>query len=190
MRLCLLVLIAAALTHASSAFVAHPVWGRRTISFHREVRIANSSASDDCNEVEITRRVALVTAAALAARVPLSADAASSIFDSKIRSLVKEFGNNKNTNGAPEKHIPVVEVNGDEVTVTIPHVMDPDKPHYIQYVWLTNTENGKILLSKGFLATDESPPTLTANVPSNIDEVTPMCFCNLHGLWEGPSVSV
>ena len=160
-------------------------------TFHRQVRIANS-ISDDYEEVEISRRVALVTAAALAAGAfPLSeANAASSIFDSKIRSLVKEFGNAKNTNGAPEKHIPIVDVDGDSVTVTIPHVMDPEKPHYIQYVWLTNTENGKILLSKMFVATDESPPTLTVNIPSNVEEVTPMCFCNLHGLWEGPSVSV
>jgi len=141
-------------------------------------------------EMELSRRAALVTAAALVAG---ASPATAASMDAKVRSLAKEYSGTQNTNGAPEKHIPVIEVvdggTSKAVTVTIPHVMDPVKPHFIEYVWLADSGTGKIVASQKYQASDAAPPTLTTNVPSN-SKVTPMCFCNLHGLWEGPTVSV
>jgi len=78
-----------------------------------------------------------------------------------------------------------------KVVVSVNHVMDSEKPHYIQYMWLRDDKTGEVLSVKDFKATDESPPTLTVVSHQIIGKtVTPFIFCNLHGLWEGKPIKI
>jgi desulfoferrodoxin-like iron-binding protein len=177
---------------------------------NRASQTVRFASADDANlDKEVSRRVALVTAAALAAgvvSVPAAyADVptqksvgASTIKDairlSKLEKQVSDLekGNlsTVNTDGAPEKHIPQVTVepakNGNfNLKITVPHVMDAEKPHYIQYVWLKDMKRGRVVAVKAFQATDAAPPSLTVfNLKAGM-KVKPLLFCNLHGLWEG-----
>lgn len=79
-----------------------------------------------------------------------------------------------------EKHLPVVEVNGNEITVTVGSVIHPmTEEHHIAWIYLL-TENGgqrKVLehtgepVAKFILAEGEKP-------------VAAYEYCNLHGLWK------
>ena len=81
---------------------------------------------------------------------------------------------------AKEKHVPVVAVSGDEVTVTIgsvPHPMQPE--HHIAWIYLQTEQGGqrKQLNVPGdavtrFALTDGDKP------------VAAFAYCNLHGLWK------
>jgi desulfoferrodoxin-like iron-binding protein len=184
---------------------------------NRATKTARFASADDANlDKEVSRRVALVTAAALAAgavSVPAAYAAyadvptqrsvgASTIKDairlSKLELLVGDLEKKNletvNSNGAPEKHIPQVTVDPAKssdyfnVKVTIPHVMDSEKPHYIQYVWLKDMKKGNVMAVKAFQATDAAPPSLTATNLKAGMKVKPLLFCNLHGLWEGETM--
>lgn len=74
---------------------------------------------------------------------------------------------------AVEKHIPVVEVNGDEIVVVVPHVMEDD--HYIEWIAL-ETENK---LCKKFLKPGEEARVTFPYTPGS----TVYEYCNKHGLW-------
>mmetsp|Transcript_18338 Transcript_18338/g.25864 ORF Transcript_18338/g.25864 Transcript_18338/m.25864 type:complete len:218 (+) Transcript_18338:84-737(+) len=162
---------------------------------------------------EIDRRVALVRGAAIASGLVANAGSASAGLEKlvsleyAVTKLERSNLDTKNSNGAPEKHIPLMSVapNGKSLTVEVPHVMDPEKPHFIEYVWIqdiTNTKRGSsksILAVKSFTAKDASPPTLTVGVASGklatltapVTKgmlVKPLCYCNLHGLWEGEPI--
>jgi desulfoferrodoxin (superoxide reductase-like protein) len=130
--------------------------------------------------------VALVTAAALAAG---ASPAYAASLEKTVTSIEKENVSEVNTKGAPEKHLPQVTLAGTTVEVVVPHVMDPEKPHFIEYVWLKDIMSGKVVAVQSFAATDASPPTLTASVASGTT-VKPLLYCNLHGLWEGESLTV
>ena len=74
---------------------------------------------------------------------------------------------------AVEKHLPVVEVNGNEIVVVVPHVMEAD--HYIEWIAL-ETENK---LCKKFLNPGEEAKVTFPYTPgSKVYE-----YCNKHGLW-------
>lgn len=94
--------------------------------------------------------------------------------------------------------------------MTVPHVMDAEKPHFIEYMWLKDANSDKgvsrpllnrfartllsvhflaVLAVQAFKATDPSPPTLQANIKRG-SKVVPLLFCNLHGLWEGEAITV
>lgn len=140
------------------------------------------------NQAEISRRVALVTAAALAVGAVATPASAASL-ENVVTAIEKKNMEFVNTKGAPEKHIPQVTVESNTVKVVVPHIMDAEKPHYIQFVWLKGTKSNKVVAVKAFDATDAAMPTLTATVKMG-SIVKPMLFCNLHGLWEGETVSV
>lgn len=81
------------------------------------------------------------------------------------------------TDGALEKHVPAVEVNGNTVNVTVGSVIHPMlEEHYIQWIAL-ETENGYQLK---YLNPKEEPEAtfLTDEKPLRVYE-----YCNLHGLW-------
>ena len=103
--------------------------------------------------------------------------------------IEKENVGKVNSNGAPEKHIPQVTMRGADVTVTVPHVMDPDKPHFIQYIWLREVTSGDIAVVREFQSSDLGPPTLRVTVPKGV-KLKPALFCNLHGLWEGDEFKI
>ena len=119
-----------------------------------------------------------------------------------------------NTNGDPVKHTPMIQLEPDPktkgygriLTMSVPHVMDPDKPHFIQYMWLYDVTRGRngagnVIAAKEFTANDASPPSIVATVASGRSatkyaQITkgtvlkPYIYCNLHGLWEGEAVAL
>ena len=77
-----------------------------------------------------------------------------------------------------EKHLPVVEIEGNKVTVTcgeVPHPMTPE--HSIQWLYLETSKGGQrkkcsqVAQAVFYLAEDEKPLAAYA-------------YCNLHGLWK------
>lgn len=85
------------------------------------------------------------------------------------------------TDAATEKHVPVVEAEGNEVRVKVgsaPHPMSDE--HHIAWVYLQTRHGGqRKALQTGkdaavrFLVVDDEP-------------VAAFAYCNLHGLWKTP----
>ncbi|KAL1529402.1 hypothetical protein AB1Y20_000351 [Prymnesium parvum] len=147
------------------------------------------SALPDAPPSCLTRRAALAAAAALASG---ASPAHASLVAAKVTQLDKA-AETRNSVGAPEKHLPslLAEGGGKEakLTMTVPHVMDPEKPHFIEYMWLKDVGTDAVLAVKALKASDPSPPTLVASVAKG-KTVVPMLYCNLHGLWEGKPFAV
>ena len=82
------------------------------------------------------------------------------------------------TDAAGEKHVPVVAIDGDKVTVSVGSVEHPMLPaHYIQWI-LIETETG---WQKRTLTPDDKP-CATFIVDAKV--VAAYEYCNLHGLWK------
>jgi superoxide reductase len=83
------------------------------------------------------------------------------------------------TEAATEKHLPVVDVQGDTVTVTVGSVAHPMLPeHFIQWIYL-ETDKGFQLK---YLNPGEKPEAVF--VLNNEKPVAAYELCNLHGLWK------
>ena len=84
------------------------------------------------------------------------------------------------TDGALEKHVPVVEINGRDVTVTVGSVAHPMlEEHWIQWVALETKEGAQ----RKELRPGQAPCVSFAL--SEGDEVVAAYeFCNLHGFWK------
>ena len=74
---------------------------------------------------------------------------------------------------AVEKHLPVVEVNGNEIVVVVPHVMEDD--HYIEWIAF---ETEKSICKKFFKPGEEAKAKFPYIPGSKVYE-----YCNKHGLW-------
>ncbi len=78
-----------------------------------------------------------------------------------------------------EKHIPVVNVNGNIVTVNVGEIAHPMlKEHRIEWIYV-DTKMGGILKR---LEVGEAPKATFALVEDEIIEV--YAYCNIHGLWQ------
>lgn len=84
------------------------------------------------------------------------------------------------TEGAFEKHIPVVKVEGNIVRVEVGSVLHPMlEAHYIEWIAL-ETKNGN---QRKVLKPGDAPVAEFALIPG--DEVVAVYeYCNLHGLWK------
>ena len=84
------------------------------------------------------------------------------------------------SDGATEKHVPEVEVNGNVVTVKVGSVEHPMLPeHHIAHVWLETTG--------GVQRKDLDPTGKPEAVFALADGVTAVAayeYCNLHGFWK------
>ena len=82
--------------------------------------------------------------------------------------------------GAYEKHIPVIEVNGNIVRVTVGEVEHPMvEAHYIEWIMLqTNKGNQRKVLKPG-----DKPIAEFALLPGE-EVVAALEYCNLHGLYK------
>lgn len=84
------------------------------------------------------------------------------------------------SDGAAEKHVPVVEVNGNTVTVCVGSVAHPMlEEHFIQWIILETKEG----FQKKELQPGQEPKAVFALTESD----TPVAayeYCNLHGLWK------
>ena len=84
------------------------------------------------------------------------------------------------SDGAAEKHVPAVKVEGNKVTVTVGSVAHPMQDvHYIEWVIL-ETEKG---YQKVDLKPDQAP-VAEFIVPEGDKPVAAYEYCNLHGLWK------
>ena len=82
------------------------------------------------------------------------------------------------TDGAYEKHVPVIEMNGDEVTVRVGTVEHPSlDAHYIEWILLETKQGFQIHYLK---------PGMKPEAVFKIAEpvVAAYEYCNLHGLWK------
>ena len=84
------------------------------------------------------------------------------------------------TDGAHEKHVPVITIEGNTVTVAVGSVDHPMlEAHYIQWIALETKQGAQ----RKSLAPDTDPRAFFALAEG--DEV--ICayeYCNLHGLWK------
>ena len=82
------------------------------------------------------------------------------------------------TDGALEKHVPVVERDGDNVTIKVGSVAHPTmEEHYIQLIAAV-TEDG--------VTVAQPKPGDAPEMKLKTDkEVTAYEYCNLHGFWTG-----
>ena len=84
------------------------------------------------------------------------------------------------TDAAVEKHVPVYEVKGNIVTVSIGSVAHPMiEEHYIEWVALqTKAGNQRKALTPG------SEPKVSFAITDGDEVVGGDAYCNLHGLWK------
>ena len=84
------------------------------------------------------------------------------------------------TDAAQEKHVPVVEVNGNLVTVTVGSVAHPMlEEHHIAWIAL-ETDQG---MQRKVLAPTGEPKAVFA-LTEGEKPVAAYEYCNLHGLWK------
>ena len=89
------------------------------------------------------------------------------------------------TDAAGEKHVPVVLVDGQTVTVTVGSVEHPMlEAHYIQWIVL-ETKNG---CQRKALKPGDKPVAVFA-LTENDEVVAAYEYCNLHGLWKSESLN-
>lgn len=81
--------------------------------------------------------------------------------------------------GAYEKHLPVVSVEDDKVAVAVGGVPHPMlKEHYIQWIYLETEKGGQ----RKALQPEQKPEAVFALVDDKA--VAAYEYCNLHGLWK------
>ena len=86
----------------------------------------------------------------------------------------------KTAGSSTEKHVPVVKVDGNLVTVTVGSTLHPmEEKHSIQWISL-QTEQGN---QRKALAPGQEPTAVFALAPGD-KVVAAYEYCNLHGLWK------
>jgi superoxide reductase len=84
------------------------------------------------------------------------------------------------TDAAGEKHVPVVTVEGNTVSVKVGSVEHPmTDEHYIQWIYLETEKGGQ----RKELKPGEKPEVKFTLIDD--DPVGAFAYCNLHGLWYG-----
>ena len=85
--------------------------------------------------------------------------------------------------GALEKHIPDVTVEGDKVTVLVGNGEHPiEKDHSIMWVALETTEGlQKKYIHQEYVSTSDKPRGIFVTVDD--ERVAAYSYCNQHGLW-------
>jgi len=88
--------------------------------------------------------------------------------------------------GKEDSHVPVVTYertgSGLKVTVSVSHEMNPETPHFIEWIQLKDGDGG-LLGERTFRATDEKAEAVfeLASIP---DRLIAYEKCNLHGIWK------
>lgn len=89
-----------------------------------------------------------------------------------------ELKNENTQDAAKEKHIPVVEIAGNKVTVKVGSVAHPmEVKHSIE--WIEVLADGKSYLQ--FLNPGDAPEAV---FEITADNIVARAYCNLHGLWK------
>lgn len=83
------------------------------------------------------------------------------------------------TDAATEKHLPVIEINGDKVTVSVGSAVHPmESDHYIQWIAI-ETDKG---IQRKALNPGEEPKAVFALAEEKL--LAAYEYCNKHGLWK------
>ena len=83
------------------------------------------------------------------------------------------------TDGATEKHVPVIEQNGDKVTVKVGSAVHPmEADHWIQWIEI-ETDKG---VQRKYLNAGEEPKAEFALAGEKL--LAAYEYCNKHGLWK------
>lgn len=92
---------------------------------------------------------------------------------------LKELDPSK-SEGAGEKHLPMVNVNGTSVTVNVGSVLHPmTKEHSIGWIYLETEQGGQIQ----YLSPDMTPAAEFI-LSSGDRAIAAYAYCNLHGFWK------
>ncbi len=84
------------------------------------------------------------------------------------------------SDGANEKHVPVIAQDGNKVTVTVGSVLHPMlEAHYIEWIVLETT-NGSMTVN----LKPEVEPKAEFVLAEGVEVVAAYEYCNLHGLWK------
>ena len=84
------------------------------------------------------------------------------------------------TDGALEKHVPVIEVEGNKVTVRVGAVEHPMLPeHYIEWIALESKEGCQLKKLQPL-----KPPRANFALSEGDAVKAAYAYCNLHGLWK------
>ena len=84
------------------------------------------------------------------------------------------------SDGAGEKHVPVVQVEGSKVTVKVGEVTHPMlEEHHIAWIYLETSQGGQIK----YLDHTGAPEAVFA-LAEGEQAVAAYEYCNLHGLWK------
>jgi superoxide reductase len=84
------------------------------------------------------------------------------------------------TDGAYEKHVPVVKKEGNTIVVEVGSVPHPMlKEHYIMWVYLETEKGGQ---RKSLMPGEK--PEVTFAVTDDDKAIAAYEYCNLHGLWK------
>ena len=82
--------------------------------------------------------------------------------------------------GAGEKHLPVVEVEGDKITVSVGSVFHPmTEEHSIGWVFLETKKGGQFVK-----LSPDSQPVAEFVLAKGDEAVSAYAYCNLHGFWK------
>mgnify|MGYP003571290092 CR=1 FL=1 len=83
------------------------------------------------------------------------------------------------TDGASEKHVPVIEQNGNQVVVKVGSAVHPmEEDHYIQWIEI-ETDKG---IQRKYLKPKEEPKATFTLSDENL--LAAYEYCNKHGLWK------
>ena len=116
-------------------------------------------------------------------RCPICGNLVEVINDSNVRVMccgkpMEELVANT-TDGATEKHVPVVGINNELVTITVGETLHPmTEEHYIMWIHVfTNLREYHFNLNPG------DNPQVKFNKDINEEIIEVNAYCNLHGLW-------
>ncbi len=84
------------------------------------------------------------------------------------------------SDGAGEKHLPVVSIDGKEVSVMVSTVLHPSTPeHHIEFIVLQTCHGYQVKCLN-----PEDTPKATFMLDDGDKAVAAYEYCNLHGLWK------
>ena len=116
-------------------------------------------------------------------RCPICGNLVEVINDSNVRVMccgkpMEELVANT-TDGATEKHVPVVEINNELVTITVGETLHPmTEEHYIMWIHVFTN-----LREYHFNLNPRDNPQVKFNKDINEEIIEVNAYCNLHGLW-------
>ena len=117
-------------------------------------------------------------------RCPICGNLVEVINDSNVRVMccgkpMEELVANT-TDGATEKHVPVVEINNELVTITVGETLHPmTEEHYIMWIHVFTN-----LREYHFNLNPSDNPQVKFNKDINEEIIEVNAYCNLHGGWK------